>query len=202
VTTRPAERSDTGTGYAYSSQADFPEVSLQEAQRIAAALADNFAAGGALPPAVAVAINLSPSSRTWRTVCDAAIAYGLTVGGPNAPAIRLTELGRRLVAPEADGEDVAARREAVLRPRIMRAFFHHYRFGKFPNEESALNFLRTFAIPSDRGPKAVEILLANGRYAGIVSDTPTGTLMNLHGPFVPLRKRLRALLSKLFALHK
>ena len=34
VTTRPAERSDTGTGYAYSSQADFPEVSLQEALRM------------------------------------------------------------------------------------------------------------------------------------------------------------------------
>lgn len=60
-------------------------------------------------------------------------AYGLTEGGVNAAEIKLTALGRKLVAPEQEGDDLTARREAILSPRISKEFFERYRRAKFPN---------------------------------------------------------------------
>src|SRR2546425_5969338 len=87
----------------YFSQADFPQTTLQQAQKIASALVDNFAGKEGSPPDVALAIGISPTSSGWRTLTGSAIAYGLTEGGFGANTIKLTSLGRRLVAPEEEG---------------------------------------------------------------------------------------------------
>jgi predicted nucleotide-binding protein len=128
---------------------------------------------------------MSPASSTWRTLCGSSIAYGLTDGGPNAAQITLQDLGRRLVAPEEEGQDVAARREAILRPRILREFFERYRRAKFPSDTIAGNVLRSLGVPDDRWQEALQILRANGIYAGIIRDTPTGPFVDLDSPGVP-----------------
>src|SRR5262249_50522870 len=113
-----------------------------------------------------------PSS-AWPLLTGASIAYGLTEGGVNASAIKLTPLGRKLVAPEEEGQDITARREAILRPRIIREFFERYRRAKFPSDLIAGNVLKTLGLPGDRIQSALEIIKANGRYAGIIRETPT-----------------------------
>src|SRR2546427_1267922 len=80
----------------YFSQADFPQTTLQQAQKIASALVDNFAGKDGSPPDVALAIGISPTSSGWRTLTGSSIAYGLKDGGFNANTIKLTPLGRRL----------------------------------------------------------------------------------------------------------
>jgi hypothetical protein len=90
-----------------------------------------------------------------------------------------------LVAPEAEGEDLTARREAILRPRILREFFEKYRRAKFPSDVIALNVLKTYSIPADRAETALNIVKENGRYAGIIRDTPTGPFVSLDSPGVP-----------------
>src|ERR1700722_7814777 len=102
----------------YYKQSDFPLTSLQQAQKIASAIVDNFAGDGGSPPDVALALGISPTSSGWPALTGAAIAYGLIDGGWNANIMKLTPLGRKLVAPEAEGEDILARREAILRPRL------------------------------------------------------------------------------------
>ena len=170
---------------AYFKQADFPLFTLQECQRIAGALIDNFGGRDGSPPDVALAIGSSPTSSQWRDMAGAAIAYGLTDGGPQAEVIKLLPLGRRLAAPEAEGEDVSARREAILKPRIAMEFFEKYRRAKFPGDVIAVNVLRSLGVPPDRTDKALEILKANGRYAGIIRETPTGPFVNLDSPAIP-----------------
>src|SRR5688572_13436613 len=107
-------------------QTELPLTTLQDAARIASALIDNYGGNPTLPPDVAVALGISPTSSGWRNLCGSSIAYGLTDGGWNAEVITLQPLGRKLVAPEAEGEDIAARREAILRPRVARDFFERY----------------------------------------------------------------------------
>ena len=183
---RGKKTADTVAGKrAYFKQADFPLFTLQECQRIAGALIDNFGGRDGSPPDVALAIGNSPTSSQWRDMAGAAIAYGLTEGGPQAAVIKLLPLGRRLAAPEAEGEDVAARREAILKPRIALEFFEKYRRAKFPGDVIAVNVLRSLGIPPDRTDKALEILKANGRYAGIIRETPTGPFVNLDSPGIP-----------------
>lgn len=169
----------------YFKQADFPQTTLQQAQKIASALVDNFAGDSGSPPDVALALGISPTSSGWQSLAGASIAYGLTEGGVNANVMKLTMLGRRLVAPEAEGEDVVARREAILKPRILREFFEKYRRAKLPNETIAANVLRSLGLPADRAETSLEIIKINGSYAGIIRETPTGPFINLDSPGVP-----------------
>src|SRR5262249_38163580 len=136
-------------------------------------------------PDIALAIGISPTSSGWRDLAGSSIAYGLTDGGVNANAIKLTPLGRKLVAPEAEGEDLAARREAIMNPRISKEFFDRYRRAKFPNDTIGMNVLKSLGMPPDRALSALEIIKENGRYAGIIRDTPTGLFVNLDSPGVP-----------------
>jgi len=96
------------TSVSSKKQADFPSTTLQQAQKIASALVDDYAGKDASPPDVALAIGVSPTSSAWPQLAGSSIAYGLTDGGVNANTIKLTTLGRQLVAPEAEGEDIAA----------------------------------------------------------------------------------------------
>jgi predicted nucleotide-binding protein len=169
----------------YFKQADFPQCPLQQAQRIASALVENFAADSGSPPDVALAMSISPTSSNWQSLTGASIAYGLTDGGVNAGTIKLTPLGRKLAAPEAEGEDVTARREAILKPRIMKEFFERYRRAKFPNDIIAANVLKSLGLPPNRVEIAIETIKANGIYAGIIRETPTGLFVNLDSPAVP-----------------
>jgi predicted nucleotide-binding protein len=170
---------------AYFKQADFPQTTLQEAQKVASALVDKFAGREASPPDIALAISISPTSGTWQLLTGSSIAYGLTEGGVNARTIKLLPLGRRLVAPETEGEDIAARREATMKPRILRAFFERYRRTKFPNDAIVGNVLRTLGLPSARIQSAMQIIKANGRYSGIIRETPTGLFVSLDSPGIP-----------------
>jgi predicted nucleotide-binding protein len=169
----------------YFKQADFPQATLQQAQKIASAIVDNFAGVSGSPPDIALALGISPTSSAWPGLAGASIAYGLTEGGVNANTIKLTSLGRRLVAPEEEGEDLLARREAILKPRILKEFFERYRRAKLPNDVIAVNVLKSLNLPADRVQPALEIIKANGRYAGIIRETPTGPFVNLDSPGVP-----------------
>lgn len=168
----------------YFKQADFPLFTLQEAQRIASALVDDFGGREGSPPDVALSIGTSPTSSKWRDLAGAAIAYGLTDGGPQA-TVKLTPLGKKLVAPQAEGEDIAARRESIMKPRLSMEFFERYRRAKFPGDVIATNVIKSLGIPVDRAAAALDILKANGRYAGIVRETPTGPFVNLDSPGIP-----------------
>ena len=169
-----AEKQSRRDKRVYFSQAVFPHATLQEAQRIPSALVDNFAGKTATPPDVALALGISPTSSAWRTITGSSIAYGLSEGGVNAATIALTPLGKKLVSPEQEGADVAARREAIMKPRLLKEFFERYRRAPVPFRSIASNVLKSLGVPADRAQEALEILKANGRYAGIIRDAPTG----------------------------
>ncbi|MDQ7733110.1 nucleotide-binding protein [Halomonas sp. SpR1] len=164
------------------SQSDFPRESLARALSIAQAIWDNFAGKDAPPHEIALALDLSPTSGGWRNMCGTSIAYGLTEGGYNANSIALTELGRRIVAPTTEGDDAAARVEAILQPRIMGEFFQKYNKAKFPKESIAENVLVGMGIPKERANRAVQLIHENGIYAGVLRDTKTGLFVALGSP--------------------
>lgn len=161
------------------SQADIPNLSLEQSLRIARSIWDNFAGKGAAPHNVALALNLSPTSGGWRNLCGASMAYGLTDGGYNASSITLTELGRRVVAPTREGDDAAALQEAALRPRLPREFFTQYDRAKFPRDDIAANVLVGYGMPKERAEDLVSLLKANGEFVGFIRETKTGLFVAL-----------------------
>src|SRR5436190_19648608 len=97
----------------YLSQEDVPGSSLENALRVPRAISENYAGGPATPLQLAAALNMSPSSGPFRSLCGASIAYGLTSGGYNAQQILLLPLGKRIIKPLEEDDDVLAKREAL-----------------------------------------------------------------------------------------
>lgn len=167
------------------SQKEFPRETLAKALVIGEAIWENFAGKGAAPHEIALALELSPTSGGWRSLCGTSIAYGLTEGGYNANEITLTDLGRRIVAPEDDGDDELARVEAILQPTKMGEFLKKYNKAKFPKENIAQNVLIGMGLPKERAEKSVEIIRENGIYTGILKETKTGLFVALGSPASP-----------------
>lgn len=164
------------------SQSDFPNISLEEALRIAKGLWENYAGKGTAPHNVAMALDLSPTSGGWRNLCGASIAYGLTDGGYNASEIILTELGKRVVAPISEGDDLVALQEAALKPRLMGDFYRNYDRAKFPRDDIAGNVLVSKGLPKDRVDGLVTLLKRNGDFVGFIKQTKTGPFVSLDEP--------------------
>lgn len=149
------------------SQTDLPRVSLEKALRLPRALLEEYAGQPTPPLDLALAVGVKPSSSGWRSLTGSAIGYGLTEGGYNASTISLTELGRRAVAPQEEGEDIEALREACLKPAVIGRFLHKYDGNKFPREDIARNVLKgEFEVPAARVDEALAMIVANAETIG------------------------------------
>ena len=180
---KKSEASESSTGSKEKrvrvSQSDIPRHSLREALTIAQALTDNFAGQPASPHQIAMAVEMSPTTLSWRTLTGASVAYDLTTGGYGADKISLQELGRRATAPTEEGDDIKAKAEAALKPKIFADFFAKYNRAKFPTDIIAKNVLQhDFSVPSDRVQDVLETLKDNGAYVGFIHQTKTGPFVS------------------------
>jgi len=170
------------TKRSYVSQSDIPKLTLSETIRLAQCLYDDFASKPAAPHQLAMSADISPTSSNFRDICGASIAYGLTEGGYNSQEISLTQLGKRVVAPTAEGDDINAKVEATLRPKIIQDFFSHYNRAKFPSDRIGLNVLQEMGIPQKRLGNVFEIIKRNGEYVGIIHQIKTGPYVAVDTP--------------------
>jgi hypothetical protein len=166
----------------YISQSKIPSLSLSETLRLAQSLSDDFAGRPTAPHQLAISVDISPTSSNWRDLCGASIAYGLTSGGCNAQSISLNELGKRIVAPTIEGDDVTAKVDAALRPEIAHQFFENYNRAKFPQDKIARNVLAEMGVPPDRLDQILGILKQNGEFVGIILQTKTGPFVAIESP--------------------
>lgn len=150
------------------SQNALPLTTLEEALKIANALKNDFAGQATAPLLVAESCGISPTSSNWRSLAGCSIAYGLTEGGYNAQEIRLTDLGERIVSPLKEGDDLVAKRQAILVPTIFNDFYRTYNGNKIPKKEIGLNILQKKGVPSERLESTWDILKRNAEYVGVL----------------------------------
>lgn len=163
----------------YLSQADVPSRGLDQALRVPQALADNYGKAPTKPLRVAEALGVQPLSSNFRMLCGASIGYGLTEGGYNSEAISLTPLGRRIVAPTKDGDDFAAKREALLRPRVIRDFLSRYNGSRLPSAQIGANVLEELGVPVDRTKEVYDLVVESARSVGFLRDLKGQTYVDL-----------------------
>lgn len=116
----------------YLSQSDIPRYGLEQALRVAEAIQDNYGGKPVTPVQLARALKMRPTSSSFKMLCGASIAYGLTEGGYNAAQIKLQPLALRIVRPFKEDDDMAAKREAILAPRVIGEFLHRYDSAPLP----------------------------------------------------------------------
>jgi hypothetical protein len=166
------------------SHGDVPGVSLQQALRIPQALAE-LGKVPSSPVQVAAAVGIKPSSGPFRTLTGAAIAYGLVTGGYNAARIELTELGRRIVSPTVDGDDAAAMREAVMKPRVVNEFLTRYKGSAWPRENIGRNVLEEMGVPANRTAYALEAIKEDAEAVGFLVPINGDHYVELDCPAAP-----------------
>ncbi|AGB02092.1 TIR domain-containing protein [Methanoregula formicica] len=156
------------------SQSIIPMYSLERSLEIAKVICDQFAAKGGEPHLIAKTMNLSPTSNTWRMLTGSAIAYGITQGGYKVPEITITPLGKSIIIPTEDGEKENALVTAVLKPKIINDFFKKYDKAKLPTKDIGKNVLFSLGIPQERTENAFDVIVENGKFCGIITETKTG----------------------------
>lgn len=150
------------------SQQDLPAHPVDKALNIPRAIADNYGGSPSSPLEVASALRVQPSSGTFRTLVSASNAYGLTAN--NGAGIEVTPLGSRILHPTVDGDDLAAEREALLKPRILREFLQRYDDSPIPRETIAQNVLATMGVPPERTETALRSILGQAERLGLTKD--------------------------------
>lgn len=131
-------------------------------------------------------MDMQPSSGTFRTLAGAAIAYGLTEGGPNADTIAITELGLRIVRPTEEGDDDEGKRQALLKPRVSREFLQKYDRASVPREDIARNVLQTMGVPNDKSAAVFKLIMEGAEAVGFVHTIKDKKYIQLAGAKPPL----------------
>jgi predicted nucleotide-binding protein len=169
------------TKRSYLKQSDVPTASLDDALRLPQAIFDHYAGKPTAPFNVAKALNVDPKGSQLRLLSGAAIAFGLVEGGAQALAITVTELARRIIRPRTEYEDVEAKREAVLKPRIFGEFLRNYDGNQFPREDLALNVLEDMGVPRDKTGEVLERISDSARSVGFIEELKGKYYVRLDG---------------------
>ena len=94
----------------------------------------------------------------------------------------MTPVGRRIVRPTVDGDDLVARREAFLKPRITREFLTTYNQAKVPREEIARNVLaERFNVPVSETGRVFKQIVDDARRLGLLTDIGGMEYVRLEG---------------------
>lgn len=164
---------------AYVSQDDVPAYSLSEALRVPQAIVDHYGSGATAPIDVASALNLQPASTSFRMLCGAALAYGLTDASAKATSITPTELSKRILTPLAEGDDLLAKREAVMKPRVLKEFLTKYSGNAIPREDIGHNVLRSMGVPNDRTSAVWALIIETAESVGYIKKIKDKSYVHL-----------------------
>lgn len=165
----------------YMSQEDIPAYELDEALLVAKALFQQYGGHASTPLDVAAAMDLTPSSSKFRMLCGASIAYGLTSGGYNAAQISVTDLAKQIVEPQEEDADLAGKREAIMKPRILREFLSKYSGAQLPREDIGMNVLKGMNVPADRTKQVWDMILKSADSVGFLQTIKDRKYVNLGG---------------------
>lgn len=152
----------------YMSQEDIPAFSIDEALVVAKVIFAEYGGGPSTPLDVAAGLEMQTTNTKFRMLCGASIAYGLTTGGYNAATVAVTDLARRICKPLEEGDDLVAKREAVLKPRIIREFLSKYSGSQLPRDKIAEHVLEQMKVPEDRTKQVLDMIMATADSVGFI----------------------------------
>jgi predicted nucleotide-binding protein len=179
--TKKAVTPEPASKRTYLKQQDVPSASLDEALRLPQAVFDHYAGKATSPLYVAKALNVDPKGSQLKVLSGAAIAFGLIEGGAQAASISVTDLAKRILRPTEEDADVAAKREAVLKPRIFGEFLRNYDGHPFPRRDIALNVLEGMGVPRDKAAEVLDRIEASARSVGLLEQIKDKQYVSLQG---------------------
>lgn len=174
----------------YVSAEALPRRTLEQVVQIPHSLHATYAGKSASLEELCRTLRIAPTSGNTKYLFAAALAYGLVTKEGNI--YTLAETGRKIVAPTYEGEDAEAKVKAVLTPTTLSRFYTEYNGHSLPSEVHFPNVLESrFQVPRDRVEEAIELIVSNGYYAGILHKPDSGgeSVVRLPGAGAPITQR-------------
>jgi predicted nucleotide-binding protein len=165
----------------YLKQSDVPGASLEEALRIPQAIVDHYAGRPTAPIHVAKALNMAPNGSQIQVLSGASIAFGLIEGGAQSTSISVTDLAKQILRPRQEGEDLMAKRAAMLRPRIYSEFLQQYNGSPLPRPDIGRNVLEELGVPRDKTAEVLERIVASAQSVGFIDEIKGKQYVTLQG---------------------
>ncbi len=157
------------------SSKDLPKKTLEDALRVANAIKDNYGRQATWED-IAGAMQFSPKNPNNQYYLWSATAYGI-VDKDEDDNYRVTEIGRKIIAPTYDGEDREGAIKAVSNPSILGRFFSDYGASQLPSGDIFKNVLeQKYNIPKGRVDETVNLIVANARFAKLLEEQEGGKL--------------------------
>lgn len=162
-------------------QGEVPSLSLDQALRVPKAIFEQYAGRETTPIDLGAALDMTPTSGTFRTLTGAAVAYGLTEGAYNSAKIKPTELASKIFRPLAEGQDLEAKRRALLTPRVIGEFLRQYDGNALPRKDIALNVLESKGVPVDRREAVLDLIVSGAKSCGLIRELKDKEYVQLGG---------------------
>ena len=150
----------------------YPSYTLQDSLSVASSI---YNANAGLPfdrELLAQELRTTAKSSAFIIRLNASAAYGLTEGGYNDDTISLTALGEAVVGSNGDIESQKAIVEAATFPETFDRFFEMLDGKRLPESANLRSILqRDLGVHPNLTEECLQIILDNGEFAGIISET-------------------------------
>ncbi len=93
----------------------------------------------------------------------------------------MTATARRILKPTLEGDDSAAKREAMLKPKVLGEFLRRYDNQQVPRDDIARNVLGTLGVPSNRTAEVLKLILDGAEAVGFVRKIKDKRFIDLQG---------------------
>lgn len=167
------EKSGTAKTKAIASD-DLPRKTLEEAIRVARVIKDDYAGKLATWDDIAESMGFAASNPNNKYFLWAATAYGI-IEKTGDDRYRLTEIGRKILAPTYENEDFEGKVIAIGKPTILARFHSDYGSSQLPSNDIFRNVLeQKYSIPEARVDETIQLILNNARFAGLLDESDEG----------------------------
>lgn len=159
-----------GTQKARSALPKYPRHSVEKALRIPKAVLEQNAGKPCTDDESAKFLGLSSAKGPFAVEISSALKYGL-LNRPTQGKIEVTPLARKILKPQADTDEQAGLREAVLNAPGISDVYKHYRGENLPDKSFFHNALHdSFGIPQDRIAEFEDIFIESLKKAALLSE--------------------------------
>jgi hypothetical protein len=113
------------------SSKDLPKKTLEDALKVTQAIKDNYGKAATWED-IAKAMEFSPTNPNNQYFLWSATAYGIVDKDEN-DNYKVTEIGRKILAPTYEGEDREGAIKAIANPTILGRFLSDYSAAQLPS---------------------------------------------------------------------
>jgi hypothetical protein len=153
---------------------DLPRKTLEEAIRVARVIKDDYAGKFATWDDIAKSMGFASSNPNNKYFLWAATAYGI-IEKTDDDQYRITETGRKILAPTYENEDGEGKVLAIGKPTVLARFYSDYGSSNLPPNNIFRNVLeQKYGIPDSRVDETIQLILANARFAGLLDEFEDG----------------------------